>query len=1293
MKFLLPFILMFSGIGYAQLPSVPAELVMPPSLSSAGTEVVVDGAAWGYVVWQATDPAWYAAHDVAVYLKSGDADSTAPLALQGTMALMRDGATISPWIARAQKLADATGGLAEDLAICQANAGALIKQWSPTPNPTVPAALKDRLAQLGNRAAQEPGAAAALRGLGGSHPIFRFISGTGWAGPLGVPIGQDATFELREISRTTGVEGAVIGRVTLRAVNSADSRSSPDIVVAPGQVIQVRPNWPTVLPAIETTFAIPPPTDLPDLAPALRWSVPEVMRPQILLTRGFMIWRNDSNTSYGTIQALLAASGNLKKILRNPAAADKIFKGTNGIGSGPQVDDFAADRSTFFVADDNGRYDFATQPGDGSLPTITGVAHEADLPKYYQIAAVDLLGRYGPPAASGVGYPIRTLPPQVPSILRVENVISNGNQRLRVTFRPNLNTPDAVNTQRYLVFRDRLKNTSPLEGSLNNSVNPERNNQMIYVGVADQPSNPVANSEVTFIDESLIPVVPGDYGQTYYYCVRAVALREQGIPGMNISSPSPPSFGTVRDREGPPAPTGFVVTERARAGMSFVASGTTADSKVPEKVSRMRMQFERMDSGIASIRVAITSVLPGQATTAAAVRRELPELHFGNGNEISYDYLIGLQNRNSGPTNFEFIPVTSMGRLGKTFEFALNLSDTPERNTQVMSVKVKSGLLLEMAPDTDPFWLLYFIRLDGTPIGQTIVPTTSGDGVFTGQFPGAVNSLKDRSLLIQRRFGSGAWVNLATSVLPRFNSQFIFGTPDTSLVFNAQYRVWEVFDRSDEVPPVSEMHSTGSGNSSQKTPIVVGMNLPVGAFEYRLYRRIDQGPLFMIKQDTGTWDPLVVKVTVVNDGLLPSSGGEIAYFGQTFDQHGNAGPLSLIAKKVYVSPVMPVPVVDAIESGGSAAQPTMMLRASCPSPGVERMEIIMDPPGEATPGTLSVPKSGNAVIINPKPGGIPSGPKAYTTSLYPAKLFANDPNLPAVLDTEIWIKAGVEYTIQIRAIGKDDALGVPSAAQKFTWSFPLVGAAVPWPARPMASPLIWAEQVRAFLPNETNYQIVNPQTGRSRSIADATVFSRPVAVQIGTVPLVDRAPQSASANSNWDVFGVFTEARDAAGFFGIRDLPGFAAANGPDDLLHQFLARKEISQGDISTYDYERKLLPVVLYRQQTHRRVEGVLSAVTDADIAQVSPMIQNIAWAAQPTTVRDGTTFSDYALFVDPYVGVLQRASLPATNASLALCLYDTAPVATGARYRYFLAHFDEAFEIDGVIDAGVVEIPETP
>lgn len=1293
MKLLLSFIALFSGIGYSQQPSVPAELVLPPSLSAAGTGVLVDGAAWGYAVWQATDPAWYAANDVAVYLKSGNADSAAPFALQGTMAIMQDAATISPWISRAQKLADATGGLAENLTVCQTNAGELLRQWSPTPNPAIPPAFKDRLAQLGNRAAQEPGAAAALRGLGGSHPIFRFITGTGWAGPLGVPVGQDATIELREISRTTGQEGAVVGRVTLRAVSLADSRVSPDIVVAPGQVVQVRPDWPTVLPAIETSFAIPPPTELPDLAPALRWSVPEAMRRQILLTRGFMLWRNDSNASFGTIQALLAASGNLKKILRSPAAVDKIFKGTDGIGSGPQVNDFNADRSTYFVADDNGRYDFVTRPAEGTLPQITGIAHEADVANYYQVAAVDLLGRYGPPAVAGVGFPIRTLPPLVPSILRVENIVSNGNQRLRIAFRPNLNTPGTVSTQRYLIFRDRLKNTSPEDGSLDKSVDPARNNQMIYVGVVNQPSDLFPNTELTFIDESLAPLAPADFGQTYYYCVRAVGLREQGIPGMNISPPSPPSFGTVRDREGPPAPTGYVVAERPRAGIMFAGLDDIADPKVPDDVTRLRMQFERMDPGISSIRVAITSVLPGEASSAAAVRRELPELHFGNCNQISYDYLIGLQNRLSGPISFEYTPVTAMGRLGHTLQFSQNLPAMPEKTTQVQRFQVKSGMLLEIIPDINSFWFLYFIRLNGTPIGQPFIPTTSGDGVFTGTFPGGANTVKDRSLLIQRKFGAGAWVNLATTVLPRFNSQFTFGTPDTSLVFNAQYRVWEVFDRSDEVPPVSEMHSTGTGNSPQKTPIVVGMNLPIGAHEYRLYRRIDQGPLFLLKQDTGTWDPLLTKTTVVNDGLLPGSGGEISYFGQTFDQHGNAGPLSLIAKKVYVSPVLPVPVVDAIESDGNSAQPTMLVRASCASPGVERMEIIMDPPAESTPGTVAVLKNGNAVILNPKPGGIPSGPKAYTTSLYPDKLFVNDPNIPAVLDTLVRIKAGVEYTVQIRAIGKDGVQGVPSSAQKFTWTAPLVGAAVPWPARPMASPLIWAEQVRAFLPNETNYIIVDPESGSTRTIADATVLSRPVAVQIGTVPLTERAPQGDAGNSNWEVFPVPTADGFRTNRFGMRDLPGYAATNGPDDLLHQFLARKEIFQGDIATFDYERKLLPIVLYRQQTHRRVEGVLSAVTDADIVQVSPMIQNIAWIAAPTTVGGGETTFDYAIFVDPYVGVLQRGALSENNPSLALCLYDTAPIATGARYRYFLAHFDEAFEIDGVIDAGVVEIPETP
>ena len=1279
-----PWIALLGLLHGQSIPTVPSELVLPPSLAASGTGAVVNGSAWGYVVWQATDPTWYGKNDIAVYLKSGDANSAAPFALQGTMAPLNEPASIQTWIGRAQKLITATGGLAEDLDVCQMNAGNLITQWSATPNPTIPPALKDRLAILGNRAIQEPGAAAALRAMGGNHPLFRFVTGTGWAGALGVPIGQDATIELRNIVRATGVEGTVVARVTLRAVNMARTTISPDIVLAPGQAVQVVPDWPTQLPPVETAFAIPPQTDLPDLAPALRWSIPEAMRRQILLTRGFMVWRADVAGNYGSAGSLLDA--NLKKVLRNPAAADKIFKGTDGVGTGPQVNDFAADRKTFFVADDNGRYDFTTKPPDGQLPVITGVAHEPDFDKFYHVAAADLLGRYGPPAPAGRGVPVKTLPPVVPQILRVENIVSNGNQRLRVTFRQNANGPADVFTVRYLIFRDRLKNTAAPDGALDRSINPTRNNEMIYVGEVDHEED---GKELSFVDESLAPVFPADYGQTYYYCVRAVNLRERGLPGMNISPPSPPVFGTVRDRVGPPAASGTIVSERPRAGMTFVSLTNLADPKVSSGMTRIRMQFNRLDPGISSVRVSITSKLPGEPDASPAQKRTLPILYFGNGNEISFDYIVNTRNRGSGPVGFEYVPVTSGGRLGLPFSFSTPLNDLPDAATQTQSYDLKSGLLMEMTPD-DPapaFWFFYFVKFDGTPVGQTFTFTTGLDQVSTATFPRGASAVKDRSLLIQRRstISGGAWQNISTAILPRNSAQFSFVNDQFSAFF--QYRVWEVFDRTDEVEPDLAYHSTDTGNSLAKSPLRVNLNLPIGTFEYRLYRRIDNGPLFLLKQDTGTWDPLLVKATVFNDGLLPGAGGEISYFAQTFDQHGNAGPMALIGKKVYVLPELPVPVVDAMESGGTTAQPTVFVRATCPSPGVERMEIIMDPPPLATPGIVSVAKS-PGLMLNPKPGGVPSGPQIYNGSLLPDTLFVNDPNIPAVLDKEVRIEAGKEYTITVRALGKGGNEGVASPQSKFTWTAPLVGSAVPWPARPLAAPLIWAQQVEAFIPLPENYVVIDQTPATGRQILDPTVKSRPVAIQIGTIPLANKLRQGVEPTSNWDVFEVRSGGATnflVSGTFGMRDLPGYAASNGPDDLLNQFVARKEISIGDIATISTTENLFPVVLYRQQTHRKIETVLSAVVDADIVQVSPMIQKIAWAP--------TGSSNYALFIDPYVGVVRRNTLTDNNPSLALCLYDTAPVATGARYRYFLAHFDEAFEIDGVIDAGVVEIPETP
>ena len=1272
----------------AQNSSPPAELILPPSLSASGTGVIVENNSWGYVVWQATDPAWYEKNDVAVWLKPGDANAAAPFVLQGTMTTLTDPTAIFPWIKRAEKLAAATGDLAENFFVVATNSANLITQWSPTPNPVPPAALPERLSVLGVRARQEPGAAAALRALGQSHPMFRFVAGSGWAGPLGVPVGQDATIELREVSRQTGIEGAVVARVTLRAVALADTRMSPDLVIAPGQVVQVLPDWSNILPAIETAWNIPS-TTLPDLAPALRWSIPEEMRRQILLTRGFMIWRSNVTNSYTSIIPHLSGFG-LKKILRNPAAASKVFKGLDGVGSGPQVDEFLTDRTTWFVADDNNRYNFVVKPPAGQTPAFTGVAHLPNIPVYYNIAAVDLLGRYGPLAPAKSAVPLRTLPPVVPKVMRVENVVSNGNQRLRVTIKTNLNAPNDVPTTRYLVFRDRLRNTDPATNSLDRSIDPDENNQMIYVGQVLQPANPATQREITFIDESLAPTLPQHYGQTYYYCVRAASQVAQGY---NISPPSPPAFGTVRDREGPPAPTGFIVSETPRAGINFSPDAGPApvfDSKILPQSALLRLQIERLDRGISFLKVRIRSKLADGSGDVSSVERTLPDLHFGKSGVISFDYPIGLNDRSSTTVGIVITPVTAAGRIGRSLDFSRALSDFEEHKIYVNRFQTKSGMLMEMDPQNDFTWAGYFLRFDGTPIAQSFSSTYTSDGTFSATFPGAINFARARSLLIQYRSSNlGVWRNVATARLPQSSSQFVFRS---AFIINAQFRVWEVFDRIDEVTSPYAYHQLTTGNGSIRTPIHIGLNLPVGTYEYRLYRRIDNGPLFLLKQDTGTWDPATVKTTVFDDGLLPTAGGSISYFGQTFDQHGNPGPLALLDQKVGQYPDLPVPVVDALESSGTPADPTMRVRASCPSPGVERMEILVTPTPESTVNLVVLAKP-DGKLFNFKPGGAPSVPQDFASTVATAGLFNPDPNIPIVYEKDVRIKTGVEYTFQIRALGRFGPEGEWSSEQKFTWTAPLTGAAVPWPARPIPPRLTWASQVLAFIPGPEAYRFYFAANSQ-RIRYDTTIEGRPVAIQIGSVPLKDQLPEQDAANSNWEIFGATIGDTTQVGTFALRDIPGFIGGTGPDNLLEQFVARKEVLVGDIPSFDFDRNLLPVVLYRQQTHRRIAGVLNTVVGADLVQVSPMIRTIAWRPVGNYVRNNQTFSNYVYFDDPYVGVVVRNSpLPTTNPSLALCLYDTAPMASGARYRYFLAHFDKAFEIDGIIDAGVVQLPEEP
>ncbi len=1110
----------------------------------------------------------------------------------------------------------------------------------------------------------------------------------------------------------------MLGRVTIRATSGIEVWRSPDLTgLAPGAPVQVPPAFLSPPFISETALNFPAPSPLPDLAVALRWGVPDEMRRRVLLMRGFQIWRTPDQlfSNAGQIKALEDAnSGLVKRLIRSSAPATKLFRDITGPGTGPYANDFGSDRTTWFVTDDGGRYHFDVAPPAGQIPVYTGAPLTANQSYKYVMSGVDLLGRYTNLSTMAPGVAVRTAPPIVPNALRVENIVVGGTPRLRITFKANNNLPDQVPTTSYLLFRDRAANTSaaPDNHDLNKSIDTSLHNSLIYIGSVNHTGP--GGAELSFIDSGLAPFLPAHYGQTYFYSIRAAHYTPFGL---NVSAPSPPVFGTMRDREGPPAPTGLVATEYARPGLTFADESIppVSNINVPEGVAMIRLQCERADAGITAMRITLTA--PNAADPGGGlVLMTLPDLYFGQGNTLQYEVPVGVDHR----TDFSITAraVTSTGALGHIVSASIpSINFLTEKTTRTLKLLSRTAAVTDMVPENVLYWTKHFKRVDNSPTSFTFTATSGMDSTYSATFPGGI-SARSRTLLLQRRSGStGPFNSFTTARLPAGSTQFSFNLP--TLQIGTQYRGWEVLDPVDSPPPAIPLHDVRPAGATKVTPVQVTVNLPAGAHEYRLYRRINDGPLFMLKQDTGTWDPATVASTVFSDGLIPPAGGRIVYFGQTFDQHGNPSPMVLLDQKIGAVPVLPVPLVDAVESGGSAGGETMIVRATCASPGVQRMEIKVTPSPLNSFNLVSVDHS-PALLFNFKAGDAPSVPQDYASTL----MGQLTPDLSAsqemVFNPSVRVLPAVEYTFQVRAIGLFGE-GEWSAKQTFIWTAPLAGNTVPWPVRPVPYQMNWSDEVSAFLPDVSSFYLSAPPSisappqrilsvrsqanvivpATAPALPDNPLSQIPVAVQIGTIPLDSGQSASTDYDSNWDVFGASYRFSSESFFntwvygnLGLKNIPGFASTNGPANLMHQFLARKTKLVGDISTYDFSVRLLPVVLYRQQTARSIQGISQPVVNADVVQVSPMITGIAWRPEAdVTYSNDMPLEDYASIVDPYVRVVRRESLDGEYPRLALCLFDTAPVAAGATYQYFLVHFNPLGEPDGVIDAGTVPIPANP
>lgn len=347
---------------------------------------------------------------------------------------------------------------------------------------------------------------------------------------------------------------------------------------------------------------------------------------------------------------------------------------------------------------------------------------------------------------------------------------------------------------------------------------------------------------------------------------------------------------------------------------------------------------------------------------------------------------------------------------------------------------------------------------------------------------------------------------------------------------------------------------TGPGGVDEPgsvSPVDVTITLTPGTKEFKLYRRIDFGPLTLIKQGPANFDD-VASITIPDEAMPPNA-GSICYYGQLFDEHGNASPLTLLGDDCIIvsgTTPLPAPMLTPLVITGAEASPKMTIKWFCPPYGVERFKLhIAVDTGIMLPSFA--PELSDYLSATPDTETYTMDGQPHTNEFYTYRTPRVGPGFGngATFEIEASVIQGKRYTVFITAVGKDDSDGPRSNVEDGIWSPAiLVGPQVPWPARPLPAVNIFSAGLQAAqLPND-----IFPGLG----------------VQIGLVPVRTGSDQDK------------------------KETIIYSLAN-PLSYLH--------------TNNLGEKLFPAAMYRVQ----VANTAFPQVSGDVVQVTPLMEQIAYS----------------------------------------------------------------------------------
>lgn len=446
-------------------------------------------------------------------------------------------------------------------------------------------------------------------------------------------------------------------------------------------------------------------------------------------------------------------------------------------------------------------------------------------------------------------------------------------------------------------------------------------------------------------------------------------------------------------------------------------------------------------------------------------------------------------------------------------------------------------------------------------------------------------------------------------------------------------------------------------------PLRVAFDPPDETTEWRLYRRVDQGPLVMVANGLGRAP--VGEVMDYKDHAVPLAGGRLCYFLQAFDIHGNPGPMTLIGcQKVLPSSdldedPLPRPMLHEAEMLGTVhGEAAARLTWFCPPPGVAYFRVRIassdGPPSLDFSADLEAmpfygPDLGLAADMSLDDLSVDAlGFRIYRTFPVASSALGAGPDFSVILGPAL--PPGRTYRVTVQAVDASGRSGPRSNEIEFIW-FERTPTAIPpiesldcrvgWPARTPADavdPLVLA---------------ANPEGPvlHARVNIDAVAIDgllRPIEGGAVCVGMVDFSHFFPPTDPIW---------REPPNKSSLPQ-DGFVLPGSGVGIAEYFFTRLDGSP-----------LLPLALYRTQVAAPATGWNQV--GGDIAQVSPLIEAIAY--QRVNVKDGAgNVVGEGLHVrDPYLFLHQPDEFLGTQVYL-LYLRDTQPMVTSSGYRYLVADY---------------------